>query len=101
MSVLMLLRVKGDARKVEQFAADNPGAMKSIVERATSNGLIRHRFFGTADEIIVVDEWPDEQSFHKFFAESPEIAEMMKGVGVTTEPTILFARQLDVDDAVG
>ena len=101
MSVLMLLRVKGDARKVEQFAADNPGAMKSIVERATSNGLIRHRFFGTADEIIVVDEWPDEASFQRFFDASPEIADMMAKAGVTTPPDITFARQLDVDDSVG
>jgi heme-degrading monooxygenase HmoA len=101
MSVLMLLRVKGDARKVEQFAAEDPAAMKSIIDRAKSNGLIRHRFFGTADEVIVVDEWPVEASFQRFFDASPEIADMMAKAGVTTPPDITFARQLDVDDAVG
>lgn len=101
MSVLMLLRVQGDAKKVEAHAAQEPGAMKTIVERAKANGLIRHRFFGTDDEIIVVDEWPDEASFHTFFNSSPEVAELMAKAGVTTAPQITFARQLDVDDAVG
>ena len=101
MSVLMLLRVEGDAKKVEAYASQEPGTMKAIVERAKANGLIRHRFFGTADEIIVVDEWPDEASFQRFFDASPEIGEMMAKAGVTTQPQITFARQLDVDDAVG
>ena len=101
MTVLMLLRVKGDGRKVEQYAAEEPGKLKAIVERAKSNGLIRHRFFATADEVIVVDEWPDEASFQRFFDSSPEIGEIMARAGVTTQPEITFARQLDVDDSFG
>ena len=101
MSVLMLLRVKGDATKVEQITKDDPAMLKTIVERAKSHGLIRHRFFGTADEVIVVDEWPDEASFQKFFNASPEIETLMAAAGVTTPPEITFARQLDVDDAFG
>jgi heme-degrading monooxygenase HmoA len=101
MSVLMLLRVKGDAAKVEQAVRDDQLVLKTIVDRAKSHGLIRHRFFGTADEIIVVDEWPDEASFHKFFDASPDIQEVMAAAGVTTPPEITFARQLDVNDSFG
>ena len=101
MTVLMLLRVKGDATKVEQLAGEDPAMLKTIVDRAQANGLQRHRFFGTADEVIVVDEWPDEASFQRFFESSPEIQEIMAKAGVTTPPEITFARQLDIDDAFG
>jgi heme-degrading monooxygenase HmoA len=101
MTMLMMLRVKGDATKVEQATRDDPALLKTIVERAKANGLLRHRFFGTADEIIVVDEWPDEASFQKFFDASPEIQDVMAKAGVTTAPEITFARQLDVNDAFG
>src|SRR3954466_7785345 len=101
MSVLMLLRVKADATKVEKISHDEPAIMKAIIEAATSHGLIRHRFFGTADEVIVVDEWPDEESFQKFFSGTPEVQQLLASAGVTTQPDVTFARQLDVDDAVG
>ena len=101
MSVLVLLRMKGDASQVEKMAADDPAMLKTIVDRATSHGLLRHRFFGTNDEIVVVDEWPDEASFQKFFESSPEIPKLLEAAGVTSAPEILFARQLDVNDAVG
>ena len=101
MSVLMILRVKGDATGLEKLAAGDPNMAKTIVKRAQSHGLIRHRFFATADEIIVVDEWPDEASFQKFFDASPEIGDMMNAAGVTTQPEITFARKLDIGDDVG
>ena len=101
MTVLMLLRVKGDATKVEESGRKDPAMMKTIIDRAQANGLIRHRFFGTADEIIVVDEWPDEASFQRFFDASPEIQQLMADAGVTSPPEITFAKELDVDDAFG
>jgi len=101
MTVLVILRVKGDATKIEELSREDPTMLKTVVERAKSNGLIRHRFFGNADEIIVVDEWPDEASFQKFFDSSPEIPEMMARAGVTSPPQITFANALAVDDAFG
>jgi heme-degrading monooxygenase HmoA len=101
MTTLVMLRVKGDVAKLEARAAANPAGMKAIAEKAQGYGLIRHRFFGTADEIIVVDEWKDEDSFRRFFEASPEITQMMGEVGVTTEPQFVFARELDTDDAFG
>jgi heme-degrading monooxygenase HmoA len=97
----MILRAKGDSRKLEQYSNEHPDLLKSIVARAKENGLIRHRFFGTADEVIVVDEWPDAASFQKFFASSPDIQEMMASIGITEPPDITFADQLSVDDSFG
>ena len=71
MSVIMTLSLKGDAKKLEEHAASDPDAMHAIVESAKGHGLIAHRFYGSEDgEIMVVDEWPDEQSFLSFFEEN-------------------------------
>lgn len=62
--------------------------------------MISHRFYGSDDEILVVDEWPDQESFQRFFGAHPEIGELMGQVGVTSEPTISFWRKLDTHDEV-
>jgi hypothetical protein len=35
------------------------------IETAKKHGLIAHRFYGSEDgsKVLVVDEWPDRQSF--------------------------------------
>jgi hypothetical protein len=101
MSTLMIFRAKGDAGKLEASTNADPDAIRAIAEKAKSYGLLRHRFFGTDDEIIVVDEWPNQESFERFFAASPEIQDLMAAVGVTEPPVVTFARELDVPDAVG
>ena len=99
MSVLMTLRVAGDPKAVE---AMDQTVLKTVSDRAKEmGGLISHHFYGGDNEVLVVDEWEDEASFHAFFEASPEIPEMMKAAGVTTEPEIRFWRHLDTNDSVG
>ena len=101
MSVIMTLRVSGDPAKLEQLAAENEGMIAGISARAKEQGLIAHRFYGSADEIMVVDEWPDEGSFHRFFeSEQHTIGPMMEQVA-TSEPVVTFWRKLDTKDDVG
>src|SRR5436309_13820021 len=97
MSVVMTLRVPADAKKVEQQAKGDPAMLKTITERAKQHGLISHRFYGNDTEVLVVDEWPDEASFHAFFSQSPDIAKMMEAAGAG-EPVITFWRELETDD---
>src|SRR5256885_14753786 len=103
MAVIMTLRVKGDPRKLEERAAQDPEGMRSIAERAKSHGLIAHRFYGSDDgQIMVVDEWPDPGSFQQFFEEAtPEIQPIMQEVGASSEPQITFWRKLETHDDVG
>ena len=104
MSVIMTFRASGDPQELERRAAQNPDAMRSIADRAKEHGLIAHRFYGSEDgrQIMVVDEWPDAQSFQRFFeAMRPEIEPMMRDVGATDEPEITFWRKLDSRDEVG
>jgi quinol monooxygenase YgiN len=65
MSIIMTFRMKGDPDKLEQVAAADPDAMRSIADQA-EHGLIAHRFYGSDDgQIMVVDEWPDAESFRR------------------------------------
>jgi hypothetical protein len=98
MSVLMTLRVAGDEKSIE---ATDPAVLQTIIDRAQSMGCTRHRFYGNGTEVLVVDEWPDEETFQKFFEASPEIKDLMDNAGVTTPPEITFWRHLDVKDDIG
>ena len=103
MSVIMALVVNGDPKKLEEHAASDPDAMRTILESAKSHGLIAHRFYGSDDEqIMVVDEWPDEQSFQSFFEEnSGKLGPMFQAAGVTSEPQPRFWRKLESYDEYG
>jgi len=102
MSVIMTLWVEGDPGGVERYAAENPEKMRAIVEHAAEHGLVAHRFYGADGQILVVDEWPDEQSFQEFFAHmQPQIQPIMEAAGVTTEPRPVFWRKLDAHDDYG
>jgi len=102
MSVIMTFVAAGDPDELERRAAQNPDAMRSIAERAKENGLIAHRFYGADGKIMVVDEWPDPESFQAFFAEQqPQIEPIMQEAGVTSEPEVVFWRKLETDDDYG
>ena len=103
MSVLMALRTKGDPAKLEKMAANDPDSIRKISADAKKSGLIGHRFYGSDDgQILVLDEWPDAESFHKFFeAHQADIGQMMAVVGATAAPDITFYRALDTHDEVG
>lgn len=98
MSVLVTLRVVADAKAVE---ATDQAVLDTIVERAKSMGCTGHRFYGNGTEVLVVDVWPDPETFQTFFDTSPEIPDLMHAAGVTTQPTIEFWQALDVDDVIG
>jgi hypothetical protein len=103
MSVIVTLRFVADAAKVEEFAAANEEHMHAIVEAAKGHGLIAHRFYGTDDgKLMVVDEWPDAESFQTFFSEQqPQIEPIMEAAGVTSEPEVVFWRRLETQDDYG
>ena len=103
MSVMMTMWVQGDPKKLEEFAASNAEGMREIADRAKAHGLIAHRFYGSDEgQIMVVDEWPDEQSFRTFFEEQQDrIQPLMQAAGGTSEPRMVFWRTLETHDQVG
>jgi quinol monooxygenase YgiN len=102
MSVIMTLWGRGDPEKLEQYAAEHKDDMQAILDRAKEHGLIAHRFYGTDGQIMVVDEWPDAESFQTFFASvEDQVAPMMQAAGIADEPAVSFWRKLDTHDDYG
>jgi hypothetical protein len=103
MSVIMTLTLDGDPKKLEEFAASNSDTMGTVLDSAKGHGLIAHRFYGSDEgQIMVVDEWPDAQSFQTFFDENSDtIGQMMQSAGITSEPQPKFWDKLDTHDEYG
>lgn len=99
MSVIAMLRIKGNPADLERYAAGPGGElMRRIGEAGKAAGAVSHRFVGGDGEMFVIDEWPDEQTFQKFFADQPEIADVMRDGGAQGPPQISFYRVLDTPD---
>jgi hypothetical protein len=103
MSVIITLRMQGDPAALERIAADDPDRLRNIADRAKEAGVIAHRFYGAEDgEILIVDEWPDAESFQGFFsAQSGDIQPLMDEAGVTSEPRVMVWRKLETGDEIG
>jgi heme-degrading monooxygenase HmoA len=103
MSVIMTMRAKGDAAALERVAAEDPQRLQAILDRAKAEGLIAHRFYSSGDgEIMVCDEWPDPESFKRFFeAAGPEIEPLMAAAGIAEEPEVKFWTTMNMGDEVG
>jgi hypothetical protein len=103
MSVIMALRLKGDPQKLESFAEENPDRLQGIVEQAKQAGLIAHRFYGSdSGEIMAIDEWPDAESFQRFFdGARDQIQPLFAEVGVTEQPQPTYWRKLETHDEYG
>ncbi len=103
MSVIMTLRMKGDPKRLEAVAAEDPSRLTRITDRGKEAGVIAHRFYGTDDgQIMVIDEWPDAESFHGFFeASAHDIQPLMQDVGVEGEPEVTIWHKLETHDEIG
>jgi hypothetical protein len=103
MTVLMTMWMQSDPKRFEELAAQDPDRVRKIADQAKEAGVLAHRFYGTEDgQMMVIDEWPDEQSFQSFFeAQQGEIGPLMQDAGVEGEPQIRFWRKLESHDEVG
>jgi hypothetical protein len=102
MSVIVTVLTKGDPKRVEEYAAANTDSMLAITDSAKSHGLIAHRFYGAGDEVLVIDEWPDGDSFHAFFEENADrIGPIMQAAGAQGPPETKVWEKLETGDDVG
>ena len=103
MSVIVTLWMHGNPQQLEEHAAANEGAMREITDAAKEHGVLAHRFYGSDDgQLMVVDEWPDQQSFQAFFEGTrDQIGPLMQAAGVDSEPQVRFWRKLDTRDEIG
>lgn len=72
--------------------------MQRIAAEGRAAGATRHAFAAGDGEIIVIDEWPDAESFQRFFQNQPEIPRLMQEGGAQGAPEIAIYRKLDTPD---
>jgi hypothetical protein len=100
MSVMMAMRVNVDPARFEEVANSNRDRMIAIADRGKQAGATHHRFYANeaGGEILIVDEWPDAESFQRFFENNAEVGEILGQAGVTERPQPGFWRELDTPD---
>ena len=98
MTVVMIMRVKADPAKLEKYANGNADQIMRIADAAKDLGATRHMLAGGDGEVLVIDEWPSEADFQRFFASQPEIPAVMQEAGVQGEPQVSFYRKLETPD---
>ena len=101
MSVMMGLRMAIDPARFAEVVAEDPDRVVRIAEKGRQAGAIHHAFYANTagGEVLVVDEWPDAESFLKFFEDTQgEIGPLMASAGMTERPTPVFWEQMDTPD---
>lgn len=99
MSVMITIKFPVTAEVMEKVVNDHRDLMMEIIEDGKRQGALHHQFAADTDGgALVVDEWEDEQSFHRFFAAQEGIKKVMEAAGVASEPTVTTYRLLETPD---
>lgn len=99
MSVIVTIEFPAAAQIVEKVIHDNGDTMTAISKDGRRHGALHHQFVENPDgRAVVIDEWPDEESFRQFFATQQDIPRIMAESGVTEAPVVTVHRVLDTPD---
>lgn len=98
MTVLVTLRITGDPAKLEAHAAEHQDELQALIGRAQEKGATHHTFYGSGREVLVVDEWPDEETFKRFYDDEQETIAPMVATADGGEPEVKFWHKLDTKD---
>ncbi len=99
MSVIVTIKFSVSAHTVEKVVNDHADTMAAVSEDGRRHGALHHQFTEDTDgNALVIDEWPDAESFHQFFAGQQDIPKIMAEAGVTEQPVVTTYRVLDTPD---
>lgn len=89
MSVVVMVRFPtDDPGRALEWVRSHPDIPEEITLYGKTLGQIGHRFLLAEKELIVIDEWPNEESFHTFFSNAPRMQEFIAGAGLPSDPVI-------------
>jgi quinol monooxygenase YgiN len=97
-SVTILVKFKADPGKAAAFAAENAELMRGLSQRGRDMGCISHRFISREGEMMAIDEWDSEESFHKFFGDNADIQGITAQIGLAAPPEVTVWQPLDMKD---
>ncbi|GLZ47472.1 hypothetical protein Acsp06_36570 [Actinomycetospora sp. NBRC 106375] len=101
MSVMITMKFPISADVMEKTVNDHREMIMSITQDGQRQGLIHHQFAEDSEgNALVVDEWPDEETFQRFFAGQEDIKKVLAAAGVMSEPVVTVCRIIDTPDRV-
>ena len=96
-SVFVIARCKvADLGKALEWGKANGNVAEDITAYGKSLGQIGHRMLTDGKDLVVIDEWPDADTFNKFFAGAARMGEFLNGAGVVGEPEVTILDAVDV-----
>ena len=98
MSVIVIGHMTVDPANVEKLWADRKADFETVAKEAKAAGAIHHRWGFGEGGIVIIDEWPDAESFQKFFENQPTIPELMQAANVQGPPEFEILEAKDAPD---
>ena len=99
MSVHVVGHMKVDPANLAKLWADRRDDFLAVQEDAKAAGAIHHRWGFGDGVVVIIDEWPDAQSFQKFFESQTTIPQLMQAAGVQGPPDFeIFEAQTGPDE---
>ncbi len=97
MSVVVIVRCSvSDVRKAATWARTHADVPEDITAYGKSLGQRGHMVVTDGKDLVVIDEWPDADTFSTFFAGAARMGEFLSGAGVLGEPEVTILEALDV-----
>jgi hypothetical protein len=98
MSVIVIGRLAADPATMKKLWADRSADFVSVAAEAKAAGALHHRWALGEDNVVLVDEWPDAESFQKFFSSNTTIPALMQSGGVQGIPEFEIMEAADAPD---
>src|SRR5436305_15288005 len=88
MSGAGLVRVPVDPANLERVWAERAADFKAVAADGKAHGAIHHRWGFGDGFVMVIYEWPDAESFEKFFANQALVPQLMQAAGAQGPPEV-------------
>jgi hypothetical protein len=99
-SVVVIARFTvSDIGKAAEWAKANAEVPEDITAYGKSLGQIGHRIVTDGKDLVVIDEWPDRDTFNTFFAGAKRMGEFLTGAGIIGEPEVTIFDALELPGA--
>ena len=85
-----------DVGKALDYARSNAEIPEEITAYGKSLGQIGHRMTTDGQDLVVIDEWPDADTFNTFFTGATRMGEFLVGAGIVGEPEVTILDAVDV-----
>jgi len=90
MSVIVLVKFRGDPGTVEAMRQDRPAAFETIAAEARRHGGQHHRTAVRGSEILIIDEWHSVEEFDSFYPGKPGLLQALDDLGFDEAPEVSY-----------